>query len=236
MTEPSQLAGVWTVVVAAGTGTRFGGPKHLADLAGLPVLARSVATAALVSEGIVVVVGVDQVAGIAALPSIDSMASVGVVAGGDTRSQSVRNGIAAVPDDAQVILVHDGARPLADRALFERTITAVFAGADAAVPAIPVTDTIRAIGGGVVDRSKLVAVQTPQAFRAEALRDAHTSGSDATDDAGLVEAQGGTVMLVDGARENLKITNPEDLAIAHTLIDMQSNSRSSNESNNGPDR
>lgn len=208
---------IWTVVVAAGSGTRFGGPKHLADLAGVRVLDRSVMTASRASDGVVVVVAADQVTDIAQGVATKS---VTVVAGGDSRSESVRLGLAAVPVEAEVILVHDGARPLADLTLFERTITAVASGADAAVPAVPVTDTIRHIGGGVADRSTLVAVQTPQAFRAQALRSAHEAGGEATDDAGLVEAQGGTVMLVDGARHNLKITNPEDLAIAHTLITM----------------
>ena len=210
---------VWTVVVAAGSGTRFGGPKHLADLAGQRVLDRSVATATGVSDGVVVVVAADQVVDITATISADG---VTVVAGGDSRSESVRLGMAAVASDAEVILVHDGARPLADRVLYERAIMAVSSGADAAVPAVPVTDTIRRIGGGVVDRSTLVAVQTPQAFRAEALRQAHDAGGDATDDAGLVEAQGGKVMLVDGSRDNIKITNPEDLAIAPTLVAMRS--------------
>ncbi len=211
---------IWTVVVAAGSGTRFGGPKHLADLAGVRVLDRSISTALRASDGVVVVVAADQVDDISATVDAAAGGSVTVVAGGDSRSQSVRLGIAAVPEDADVILVHDGARPLADLALFERVITAVAAGADAAVPAVPVTDTIRRIGGGVVDRSTLVGVQTPQAFRAASLRSAHESGDDATDDASLVEAQGGSVMLVDGDRHNLKITNPEDLAIAHTLITM----------------
>lgn len=212
---------VWTVVVAAGSGTRFGGPKHLADLAGLRVLDRSVITASAVSAGVVVVVAVDQVGDIASTIATES---VHVVAGGDSRSESVRNGIAAVSKNAEVIVVHDGARPLADQALYQRVIMAISSGADAAVPAIPVTDTIRQITGGVVDRSALVAVQTPQAFSAAALRDAHASGGEASDDAGLVEARGGTVMLVDGSRHNLKITNPEDLAIAHTLLDMNTKS------------
>lgn len=211
---------VWTVVVAAGSGSRFGGPKHLADLDGIRVIDRSIATAAAVSVGVVVVVADDQVADIEATISKAAGDSVRVVAGGDSRSQSVRNGIAAVADDADVILVQDGARPLADVRLYQRVIMAIQSGADAAVPAVPVTDTVRRIGGGVVDRATLVAVQTPQGFAANALREAHAFGGEATDDASLVESQGGSVMLVDGSRTNLKITNPEDLAIAHTLIAM----------------
>jgi 2-C-methyl-D-erythritol 4-phosphate cytidylyltransferase len=116
-----------------------------------------------------------------------------------------------------VVLVHDGARPLADTALFSRVIAAVRAGADAVVPVVPVVDTIRSLDGGAVDRSRLVAVQTPQGFRAEALRAAHRGGGEATDDATLVEAIGGKVVLVDGDRRNLKITEPDDLVVARAL-------------------
>jgi 2-C-methyl-D-erythritol 4-phosphate cytidylyltransferase len=141
------------------------------------------------------------------------------VPGGATRSASVRAGLAAVPDSATVIVVHDAARPLAPDALFQAVIQAVVDGADAAIPAVPVHDTIRHVDGGVVDRTALVAVQTPQAFRAAALRDAHAAGGEATDDASLVEAAGGTVVLVPGNHHNLKITDPGDLRIAATLLE-----------------
>ncbi len=205
---------IWTIVVAAGSGTRFGGPKHLADLRGKRVLDWSVHAASAASTGVVVVVAAGEVE---ALSPLESSPEATVVAGGTTRSDSVRNGLNHVPSDANVILVHDGARPLASAELFKRVIVAVRAGADAAVPAVPVTDTIRRVGGGVVDRSSLVAVQTPQAFEARALRNAHAGEGEATDDAGLVEEAGGVVVLVDGENSNLKITNPEDLALAHAL-------------------
>jgi 2-C-methyl-D-erythritol 4-phosphate cytidylyltransferase/2-C-methyl-D-erythritol 2,4-cyclodiphosphate synthase len=207
----------WTVIVAAGSGARFGGRKQFAWLGGQPVVAWSVAAARSVSDGVVLVVGEhDAQGGLATAAGADA-----VVAGGATRSASVRAGLAAVPDDAAVVVVHDAARPLASAALFRAVVEEVAAGADAVVPAVDVTDTIRRRTGGVVDRSELVAVQTPQAFDATALRRAHQAGIDATDDAGLVEAAGGRVTVVAGETANLKITNPEDLARAEALLGQQ---------------
>jgi len=114
--------------------------------------------------------------------------------------------------------VHDGARPLAGGDLFRAVVAAVRAGADAAVPGVPLADTLRWRSGGVADRDGLVAVQTPQAFRAAALRAAHEGEPDATDDASLVEAAGGKVVVVDGSPLNLKITNPSDLIVAEALL------------------
>jgi 2-C-methyl-D-erythritol 4-phosphate cytidylyltransferase len=134
----------------------------------------------------------------------------------------VRAGLGAVPDDTDMVVVHDAARPLASRALFDDVIAAVRAGADAAVPAIPVADTVKRVDGarviGTVARDDLVVVQTPQAFRAGALRDAHARGGDATDDAALVEEAGGRVVVVAGERHNLKITDPDDVRIATALL------------------
>jgi 2-C-methyl-D-erythritol 4-phosphate cytidylyltransferase len=106
--------------------------------------------------------------------------------------------------------------------MFESAIAAVRAGADAAVPAVPVTDTLREIDGTVVDRARLVAVQTPQAFRADALRRAHAGRPEATDDAAVVEAAGGKVVLVAGDRWNLKITEPSDLVVVEALLAARS--------------
>jgi len=144
------------------------------------------------------------------------------VAGGATRSDSVRAGLARVPADVEVVVVHDAARPLASDALFASVIEAVRAGADGAVPAIPVADTLKRVAGTrvheTVDRSAIVAVQTPQAFRADRLRAAHTRGDDATDDAALVEAAGGCVLVVTGERTNLKVTEPADLVLAAAML------------------
>jgi 2-C-methyl-D-erythritol 4-phosphate cytidylyltransferase len=209
--------GVWVVVVAAGSGTRFGAPKQFLDLAGERVIDRSVAGAAGHADGVVVVLPADRLAD-AALASECRGAVVVAVAGADSRAGSVRAGLAAVPDDADVILVHDGARPLAGDAIYAAVVAAVRKGADAAVPSVPVTDTIRRQSGGVVDRSELLAVQTPQGFVASVLRAAHASGTDATDDATLVEAAGGTVVLVPGDPRNLKLTSPADQLVAEALL------------------
>ncbi len=163
------------------------------------------------SDGVVIVV-----------PAADADREGGV-AGGSTRSDSVRAGLAAVPGEADVICVHDAARPFASGELFDRVIDAVVDGAAGAVPGIPVADTIKVVdeNGTVVDtplRSRLVAVQTPQAFRASILRAVHASGGDATDDAGLVEAAGERVVVVAGEAGNRKITNPDDLRWARDQV------------------
>jgi len=208
----------WTVVVAAGSGTRFGGDKQLAGLSGMAVLARSVASAAAVSDGVVVVVSAgcrDQVSRV-----LSDVAGVEtIVDGGATRSASVRCGLAAVPDDADVVLVHDGARPLATPELFRRVVEAVLAGADAVVPGIPVVDSLRTTDGRVVARDGVMAVQTPQGFSAGSLRAAHAGDGEASDDATLVELSGGTVVIVQGEPANLKITRPADLDLARLELE-----------------
>jgi len=142
------------------------------------------------------------------------------VAGGATRSASVRAGLAAVPLGASVVLVHDAARPVASSGLFARVVEAVRAGADAVVPAVSVVDALRSRAGRPVDRDQLVAVQTPQGFRADALRTAHVGSPEATDDAALVEAAGGRLVIVDGERTNLKITERTDLVLAAAILEM----------------
>ena len=148
------------------------------------------------------------------------------MAGGDTRADSVRRGLAAVPVEADLVLVHDAARPLATPEVFAAVIAAVVEeGVDAAVPGVPVRDTIKEVDDAdnvtaTLDRAALVAVQTPQGFRADVLRRAHEQGmSDATDDAVLVEALGGRVRVVPGDPDNLKITTTDDLRDAqHRLF------------------
>lgn len=204
---------VWTIVVAAGSGARFGGLKQFEPLGTRRVVDWSVEAADESTDGVVLVLPPDASGDFA--PS----ASVRTVHGGSSRSASVRNGLAYVPMSATIILVHDGARPFADAAVFERVIQAVRAGADGAIPGVLVTDTIKRVAHDgtiveTVDRRPLRAVQTPQAFRAEALRTAYSGGSDDTDDAAVVEAAGGRVVVVEGAVENRKITTPADLVWA----------------------
>jgi 2-C-methyl-D-erythritol 4-phosphate cytidylyltransferase len=140
-----------------------------------------------------------------------------VVAGGDTRAASVRAGLRVVPQDADIVVVHDAARPLASTDLFRAVVDAVIRGAEGAIPGVPVSDTLKRVDRTVVcdtvDRSDLVQVQTPQAFRASTLRRGHASEPEATDDAAVVEALGGVVVVVPGEDGNIKITTPGDLAI-----------------------
>ena len=209
---------IWAIVVAAGSSTRFGRPKQYADLAGRRVLDWSVEAARGACAGVVVVLPPADV-------GIEVTGADEVRAGGLTRSDSVRAGLAAVPAGAEVIVVHDAARPLARPELWSAVVAEILAGADAAIPGVAVTDTIKRVGAnGVVetiDRRQLVAVQTPQAFRASALRAAHGALGDATDDAALIEAAGGRVSIVAGDPDNLKVTGPGDLDVLAVLLNRR---------------
>ena len=206
------MGSVWTIVVAAGSASRFGRPKQYQPLGDRRVLDWSLRSARAVSSGVVLVVPAEHV-------DDDEPLADHVVSGDATRSGSVRAGLAAVPPDADVILVHDGARPLAPPDLFADVLAHVRGGAAAVVPAVPVTDTVRSRTNGVIDRADLVMVQTPQGFRAATLRAAHDAGgAEGTDDASLVEANGGAVVLSPGRPTNLKITYPTDLLVAEALL------------------
>lgn len=201
---------IWTIVVAAGSGTRFGSPKQFALINERRIVDWAVETSRISSDGVVVVLPADQAQ------------REGGIAGGATRSASVRCGLAAVPQDATIICVHDAARPFASEYLFDEVIDAVCAGADGAVPGLPVVDTIKFIDTANIvkstpDRNQLVAVQTPQAFRANALRQAHRNNPEGTDDSTLVETSGGKVVVVMGDPLNRKITTPEDLNWARAI-------------------
>ncbi|HQY13611.1 MAG: 2-C-methyl-D-erythritol 2,4-cyclodiphosphate synthase [Ilumatobacteraceae bacterium] len=213
-----RLETVWTIVVAGGSGQRFGGPKQYERLGDRRVLDWSVAAARAASDGVVVVV-----------PAADADREGGV-AGGATRSDSVRAGLAQVPAEATIVCVHDGARPFAGMHVFQLVVDAVAGGADGAIPGIALTDTIKQVAadGAVVhtpNRAEMMAVQTPQAFRAGVLRAAHLADSTATDDAALVEATGGRVVVVAGDPANRKITDTDDLTWARRRVqegaDMQ---------------
>ena len=213
--------GVWAIVVAGGNGSRFGGPKQFAHVGGRPLVEWSLEAAASCVDGVVLVVPEDQ---LDTAPRFDRTGADVVVAGGPTRAASVRAGLAAVPDAAAVVVVHDAARPLASPALFRAVIGAVIddGRVGGAIPGVPVTDTLKEVDGGVVavtvPRDRLVAVQTPQAFRADVLRSAHAGGEEATDDAALVEQQGGTVVVVAGEPGNLKVTVERDLALVELAL------------------
>jgi 2-C-methyl-D-erythritol 4-phosphate cytidylyltransferase len=207
---------IWTIVVAAGSGTRFGKPKQFEFLSALTVLDHAITQALSVSEGVVVVLATDRL-------GLQLPAGCISVEGGATRSESVRAGLAAVPENVGIICVHDAARPLASQDLFRRVIESVRGGADGAVPGIAVTDTIKEVDTfGVVKRTVpralLVAVQTPQAFAAAMLREAHELGEEGTDDAELVERAGGKIVVVNGEITARKITMPDDLEWARNEV------------------
>jgi len=208
---------VAAIIVAAGDGERFGARKQFAEIAGRTPAELAVRAARSVAELVVLVAPADALD--------DPRGADVVVAGGPTRSASVRAGLAALPADVDVVVVHDAARPLASTALFAAVVGAVLADAEVAgaIPGIAVADTIKRVGDDgcvlvTVPREGLHAVQTPQAFRAGALRRAHASDAEATDDAALVEAIGERVVVVAGERDNRKITTPEDLEAARALL------------------
>jgi 2-C-methyl-D-erythritol 4-phosphate cytidylyltransferase len=223
------MSATWAVIVAAGRGDRLGldRPKAFAKLNGRPLLAESLER----------LEGSDWVDAIVVVapeeweePSILLAEEIGAgkvtacVTGGASRADSVRAGIAEVPDDALVVLVHDAARPVLPREVVERVLAPLGEGWDGAVPALPVPDTLKRAGGDgtvleTVDRSGLHAVQTPQAFLAPVLREALAGElGAATDCAALVEARGGRVRLVEGDRRLLKVTTQADLEMVSSWL------------------
>jgi 2-C-methyl-D-erythritol 4-phosphate cytidylyltransferase len=213
------------LVVAAGRGERLGAakPKALVSLAGRPMVQWSVSALRAVSR-------VERI--VVALPAeaLDAVPDGAVaVAGGEARSQSVRNALGAAGDGDPVI-VHDAARPLAPPELFERALDELERSqVDAVIAATPVSDTIKELQDDghtvsrTLDRSRLWAVQTPQVFRRAALEHALASASEellaaATDDAWLIEQRGGVVRVVDAGAQNIKVTNGADLRLAELLL------------------
>jgi 2-C-methyl-D-erythritol 4-phosphate cytidylyltransferase len=224
---PSE-SGVWAVLVAAGRGERLGGgrPKAFAKLAGRPLLAESLERLERSDwiEAIVVVAAEEwEEPSILVAEEIGAGKVTACVTGGATRADSVRLGVAEVPQDAAVLLVHDAARPLLPEEVIGRVLEPLGEGWDGAVPGLPLPDTLKRVNDGTVtetvDRDGLYVVQTPQAFMAETFRRALTDfeGSP-TDCAGFLEARGGRIRIVEGDRRLLKITTPEDLALAEKLL------------------
>lgn len=201
---------VAAIVVAAGRGQRFGGAKQFSQIDGTTIAAMSVRAARSVASLVILVVpeGYDG----------NGEGADVVVTGGPTRASSVRAGLTHC-GDADVIVIHDAARPTAGAALFQRVVDAINGGADAAIPGVPVTDTVKRVTvadnvttvAETLPRDELVAVQTPQAFRRSVLEAAHASEGEASDDAGLVEAHGARVVVVEGEIGNSKITRQGDL-------------------------
>jgi 2-C-methyl-D-erythritol 4-phosphate cytidylyltransferase len=217
------------VVVAAGSGTRLGtdGPKALIAIGGRPLVAVAV-EGALSSPSIGgVVVAAPQGFEERILETLAPGAgSIVVVTGGATRQRSVATGLNAVDAHVDVVVVHDAARPFASPELFTAVVDAVLAGADAAVPVLPLVDTVKRVRDGSIvgteHREELALAQTPQACRTGLLRDglakAEESGLDFTDDAGLLEWAGASVRTVPGEPGNFKITSAKDLARADEIL------------------
>jgi 2-C-methyl-D-erythritol 4-phosphate cytidylyltransferase len=222
------MSGVWAVLVAAGRGERLGGerPKSFAKLGDRPLLAESLERLESSDwiEAIVVVAPEEwEEPTILLAEELGAGKVAACVPGGGSRTVSVRIGVAEVPEDAAAVLVHDAARPLLPEEVIERVVTALGEDWDGAVPALAVADTLKRADEAdavveTVDRTGLRVVQTPQGFVAPVLRRALAAGADASDCAGLVEAVGGRVRLVEGDRRLIKVTTPADLAFVEMLL------------------
>lgn len=222
------------IIVAAGTSTRMSGiDKVWADLGGYPVIWHSVAALAPLAAWTALVVHSDHLRdGDKILHHFRKSTQhlecrLQTVQGGRNRQESVALGLASIPDEARVIAVHDGARPLVREEILRRGYGAL-RDADGAVPVMPVVDTVKRVDAGgwviaTVPRDELRGAQTPQVFGASALRSAHLAAAQrphgATDDAELLEASGYRVRVFDGSRENFKITTEHDLLLARLLVD-----------------
>jgi 2-C-methyl-D-erythritol 4-phosphate cytidylyltransferase len=219
----------WAILVAAGAGDRLGAdrPKAFVGLGERVLLAESLERldgSAWIDAVVVAVPPEWEEAAIVLAEELVASKVAAVVTGGATRADSVRAALAEVPDSALVVLVHDAARPLVDDAVIERVLGPLSEGADGVVPGLPLADTVKRVEGGLVvetvDREALVAVQTPQAFTAAALRAAYAGDRPlaATDCASLVEACGGRIRVVDGNVRLLKITTASDLALVESWL------------------
>ncbi|HEX7625893.1 MAG TPA: 2-C-methyl-D-erythritol 4-phosphate cytidylyltransferase [Gaiellaceae bacterium] len=211
---------VWAVLVAAGRGERLGEdrPKAFVRLGELPMLAeplRRLDESEWIDAVVLVAPPEWEEPAILLAEEIGASKVTACVVGGETRTESVRAGVAEVPEEATVILVHDAARPLLPDEVIGRVLAALGEGYDGAVPGLPVTDTVKRVQDDAVletvARDELVTVQTPQGFAAAVLRAALASGREGSDCASLVEANGGRVKIVQGDERLLKVTTRADL-------------------------
>ena len=222
---------VWAILAAAGRGDRLGldRPKAFAPLNDRPLIAESLERldASEWIEGIVVAAPPEwEEPCILVAEEVAAGKVAATVTGGESRGESVRAALAEVPEGAAVIVVHDAARPLVTDEMIERVLTGLEDGWDGAVPGIPLADTVKRVDGETVtetlDRTGLVAVQTPQAFVASSLRDAFStlqqSVAKSPDCAALVEARGGRVRVVPGDRRLVKVTEPADLELVASWL------------------
>ena len=210
---------VWAIVLAGGGGNRFGGLKQFAELDGQTLLERVVQLAGKCGDGVVVVLPVAQ-ADDQRYQQADRIAI-----GGATRAESVRSGLAALPPEAEIVVITDAAHPLASIRLYEQVIAAVAGGADGALPGLPLTDAIKRLApdgtvGATTAAGGQVSAQMPMAFRLSALRSAHERITDAVEDSAMVTANGGQVVIVPGEPTNVHVTTPAELAIAVALLPL----------------
>ncbi len=206
---------MWAIVVAGGSGSRFGQPKQFLDLDGRTLLQWAIDSCATVAASVVV-----------ALPAgteWEPPPGVVRVDGGASRVGSVRAALAAVPASAEIVVIHDPAHTLAPDHAFRAAVDAIRSGADASAAAVPMNESIKlADADGWVERSLpkpgVMVVQTPHAFRAGALRAVHAAGLDGVEDTELVEQHGGRVRLVPGDAACIHITTPDELELVRAIV------------------
>ena len=217
---------VWAVIAAAGAGARMGAEmnKTLLPLGGVPAISYSVRTLKAVCDGVVLAVREEEQPLFEAALREQGLSVDLYAPGGDTRQDTVQNALAHLPEACGIVLVHDGARPLASQALIRRVIGSART-LGSGVPALPLFDTIKHLApdgrsGGTAPRDSLRAVQTPQGFQKRLLLQAYATGrhSEATDEAALCEKAGIPVYFVEGERRNIKLTVPEDRALAELYV------------------
>ncbi|SFN22152.1 2-C-methyl-D-erythritol 4-phosphate cytidylyltransferase [Pseudonocardia ammonioxydans] len=213
---------VWAIVLAGGTGARFGRLKQLAELAGSRLVDHTVGAARRTCDRVALVLpaGVEWDG-----EPVDALA-----VGGDHQSESLRSGLDAVPADAGILVLADPAHPLAADRLFTDAIAAVRAGADGAVPVVPMLEVVQRVVDGVVvetlPKQDTVITQSPQAFRADVLRAAHAGAPRPVENSGMLAASGHRVVTVPGDPANLHVATAEDLAVVRRLARAQAPSTS----------
>lgn len=210
----ADVTAVWALVLAGGTGQRFGGrPKQFEPVGGVRMIDRTVGAARRTCQGVTVVLPAGR--------DWDGPAVDAVAAGGDHQSESLRAGLATVPADTGIVVVCDPAHPLASDALFTAVIDAVRRGADGAVPVLPILEVVQRVEGGRVTatlaKHDLVLTQAPQAFRARVLRAVHADRPRPVENSGLLVERGHRVDTVPGEPTNLHVTTPAELAMLDRL-------------------
>lgn len=225
------MAKTGVVIVAGGSGRRMGAalPKQFMMLGNMPILGRTInrMREALPAAQIVVVLPAEHIELWRNIAARFDIAEHKIATGGAERFHSVKNGIEALGEEVKTIAIHDGVRPLVSKKLIIKLMLEC-EERDAVIPAVAPTDSYRIVEGGgsrIIDRSQLRMIQTPQCFSAEALRKAYEQPFSAsfTDDASVMEAAGHAITLIEGERENIKITTPSDITIAEAIIASQEN-------------